>query len=59
VPGIASVVVAALPGDPVGPYTRAGAKVGYLLAAGSDREAVTAALDKAEELIRFVVKEVS
>jgi biotin carboxylase len=58
VPGIASVVVAARPGDTVAPYTRAGAKVGYLLASGSDREAVTASLDKADELIRFVVKEV-
>ncbi|WP_426504685.1 ATP-grasp domain-containing protein [Dactylosporangium sp. McL0621] len=56
VPGIADVVVAASLGDTVVPYTRAGAKLGYLLAAGPDRPAVAASLAAAESALRFDIE---
>ncbi|MEV6928966.1 ATP-grasp domain-containing protein [Dactylosporangium sp. NPDC051485] len=56
VPGIADVVVAACLGDAVVPYTRAGAKLGYLLAAGPDRAAVAGSLAAAEAELRFDIE---
>lgn len=55
VPGIFQVLVAAQPGEHVAPYTRAGAKIGYLLAAAESRAAVVAALDRAQALLRVEV----
>jgi biotin carboxylase len=56
VPGIADLVIAASLGDAVVPYTRAGAKLGYLLAAGPDRPSVAAALAAAEAALRFDIE---
>ncbi|HEY7043381.1 MAG TPA: ATP-grasp domain-containing protein [Nocardioidaceae bacterium] len=51
VPGISQVVLAAEAGDHVAPYTKAGAKLGYLLAAGATADAVGKALDRAHRLL--------
>jgi biotin carboxylase len=56
VPGIAGVVLAASPGDTVVPYTRAGAKLGYLLASGPDRCSVEAALAAAGARLVFDIE---
>jgi biotin carboxylase len=56
VPGIAAVVVAAALDEHVVPYTRAGAKLGYLLAAGPDRAAVAASLAAAEAALHFDIE---
>ncbi|WP_433076772.1 ATP-grasp domain-containing protein [Dactylosporangium sp. CA-052675] len=56
VPGIADVVVAAALGDAVVPYTRAGAKLGYLLASGPGRAAVARSLSAAESALRFDIE---
>jgi biotin carboxylase len=57
VPGIADLVLAASPGDAVVPYTRAGAKLGYLLACADDRSRVAVALDAAEAALAFDIEE--
>jgi biotin carboxylase len=57
VPGVADLVLAASPGDAVVPYTRAGAKLGYLLACADDRARVAAALDAAGAALVFDIEE--
>jgi biotin carboxylase len=57
VPGICSVVIAAQPGDHVVPYTKAGAKLGYLLAAAETEEIVVQALDLAQQRLVIDVSE--
>lgn len=54
-PEIVDVVAAAQPGDHVRPYTRAGAKIGYILAAADTRERMMAALDRADHAIQIDV----
>ncbi|GII78472.1 carbamoyl phosphate synthase [Sphaerisporangium rufum] len=51
-PGVADLVLSAAPGDHVEPLSRAGAKLGYVVAGGPDRASVRAVLDQADRLLR-------
>ncbi|MEU8324803.1 ATP-grasp domain-containing protein [Nonomuraea sp. NPDC048881] len=54
-PGVVDLVLAAAPGDHVERYTRAGAKLGYLTAAASGRDALAGVLAEATGLLRFEI----
>ncbi|WP_412537783.1 ATP-grasp domain-containing protein [Longispora sp. K20-0274] len=56
-PDVVDVVLAVSEGERVEPYTRAGAKLGYVLAASADRERLTRTLDRAEELLAFDIRD--
>ncbi|MFG3441321.1 ATP-grasp domain-containing protein [Nonomuraea sp. NPDC047897] len=55
VPGVADIVVTALPGEPVVPYTECRAKLGYLLASGDTAGDLARALAAAEDLVQVRV----
>ncbi|MEV6521894.1 ATP-grasp domain-containing protein [Longispora sp. NPDC051575] len=56
-PDVVDIVVAVTEGEHVEPYTRAGAKLGYVLAASSDRDQLMGTLDAAERLLRFDIRD--
>ena len=56
VPGVADIMVAVAPGEQVVPYTRAGAKLGYVLASGADRAEVSQVFAAVEQRLRFTVE---
>lgn len=56
-PHVVDVVLAASDGDHVEPYDRAGAKVGYLLAAAPDQTRLRATLDQVDALVRLDIAE--
>jgi cysteine synthase A len=55
VPGVRGVSVPLLPGAAVGPPRNADDRVGHVIAAGADREYVTASLNRATNLIRIAL----
>ena len=55
--GVADIVLAVQPGETVFPYTRAGAKLGYLLAAGDCAAHIDEVLTEVERSLRFVIEE--
>jgi biotin carboxylase len=56
-PEVAELVISAVVGERVEPYHRAGAKLGYVLAAAADPEQLSAALARVQELLRVEVAE--
>jgi len=56
VPGVADIILAVQPGEHVVPYTRAGAKLGYVLASGDSAERVEATFAEVDHTLRFVVE---
>jgi len=55
--GVAEIVLAVTPGEHVVPYTRAGAKLGYVLVAGADDAAVASAFAAVDEVLRFTIED--
>jgi biotin carboxylase len=56
VPGVADIVLAVAPGEHVVPYTRAGAKLGYILASGENAADVETTFAAVERVLRFVIE---
>ena len=54
-PGVVETVISASPGDPVEPYRRAGAKVGYVLVTAADCERLQETLARIDALVHVEV----
>lgn len=57
IPGVAGVVLAVQPGEQVYPYTRAGAKLGYVLACCGSDQHIETVLAHVERTLRFTIEE--
>lgn len=56
VPGVADIILAVQPGEQVVPYTRAGAKLGYVLASGAGPDRVEATFAEVDRTLRFTIE---
>lgn len=54
---VADIVLAVTPGEHVVPYTRAGAKIGYVLVRGDSAPAIVDSLDAVDSILKFTIED--